>query len=219
MKKQSYSMWSGMLFLILFLYAGSLFSQSYSDPFETIKNDKVLPLLKHLPRRHGGMNVPAVDGRLLYDIIIKRGYQRGLEIGTSNGYSGLWVGMAFQKTGGQVITLEIEPERAREAQNNFKKAGLDKVIDSRICDAFKEIPNIEGKFDFVFIDAWKNDYLKFLNLIRTRIKPGGVITAHNVRNARYEMADFLESIKSDPNFETTINRNSSAGVSISYKKK
>ncbi len=190
-----------------------------SHLFQGITDKKILPLLKYLPHTYGGMNVPALDGRLLYDLIINKGYKRGLEIGTSNGYSSLWVGLAFKKTGGTLITLEIEPKRAKEAQVNFKKADLDKVIDSRICDAFKEIPKIEGDFDFIFIDAWKNDYLKFFNLIRSRIKPGGVITAHNVSNARYEMADFLDEIKSDSTFTTTINRTSSAGVSLSFKKR
>lgn len=186
--------------------------------FQGITDKKVLPVLKYLPRNYGGMNIPVADGRLLYDTIIDKGYKRGLEIGTSNGYSSLWLGLAFKKTEGTLITLEIEPKRAKEAQANFKKAGLDQVIDSRICDAFKEIPKIKGDFDFVFIDAWKIDYLEFFKLLRDRIKPGGVITAHNVNNARYEMADYLEALQSDSTFTTFIDRSSYAGVSLSFKK-
>ncbi|KPL13773.1 MAG: hypothetical protein AMS23_02425 [Bacteroides sp. SM1_62] len=189
-----------------------------NDPFRGISDEKVLPMLKHLPYRHGGMNVPAEDGRLLYDIILENGYQRGLEIGTSNGYSALWLGLAFKETGGRLITLEIEPQRAREAQENFEHAELDDIIESRINDALKEIPVLEGKFDFVFIDAWKPDYDKYLELILPKMKPGGVITAHNVTSQGSSVRDFLEEIQNNPKLTTTINRSSRAGVSISYVK-
>ena len=209
-----------MITLILsFLAISSALPQQSGDPFKGIESSNILPMLKHLPRKYGGMNVPASDGRILYDLIIKNGYRRGLEIGTSNGYSGLWLGLAFQKTGGTLVTIEIEKKRAEEARENFKKAGLDKVIDSRINDAFREIPEIEGDFDFIFIDAWKPDYNKFLNLLKTRVKPGGAITAHNVISAGRQMQDFLNAIKNDPGLETEIINSSPSGVSISIVKK
>ena len=207
----------GLIFLILAVCAVLLPAQQ-TDPFAGIDDEKVLPMIKHLPYRHGGMNVPAVDGRLLYDIILEKGYRRGLEIGTSNGYSALWLGLAFKKTGGKLITMEIEPQRAREARENFEHAGLDQIIDSRVNDALKEIPALEGKFDFVFIDAWKPDYMKYLKLILPKMRSGGVITAHNVTSQGSSMRDFLEEIKQNPSLNTTIDRSSRAGVSISYVK-
>lgn len=204
--------------LVFVLLQAAGFSQPDKNPFADINNTRVLPMLKSLPRTYGGLNITAADGRFLHDLIIENNYQRGLEIGTSNGYSGLWLGLAFQETGGELITLEIERKRAEEARENFRKAGLGEVIDARICDAFKEIPKIEGEFDFVFIDAWKPDYMEFLQLVRHRVKPGGVITAHNVLNAGREMQDFLDAINTDPDLETKIVRNSSAGVSISIIK-
>ena len=148
------------LFLLVFLLLSASLPTQQNDPFLGITDEKVLPMLKHLPYRHGGMNVSAEDGRLLYDIILDKDYKKGLEIGTSNGYSALWLGMAFKETGGSLITMEIEPQRAREARENFEHAGLEGIIDSRINDALKGIPALEGKFDFVFIDAWKPDYMK-----------------------------------------------------------
>ena len=208
---------TGLLLLIVTVFSGLLPAQQ-NDPFLGIDDEKVLPMIKHLPYRHGGMNVPAVDGRLLYDIILEKGYRRGLEIGTSNGYSALWLGLAFKKTGGKLITLEIEPQRAREARENFEHAGLDHIIDSRINDALKEIPGLEGEFDFVFIDAWKPDYMNYLKLILPKMRSGGVITAHNVTSQGSVMRDFLEEIKQNPRLTTTIDRSSRAGVSISYVK-
>ncbi|MCP5054242.1 MAG: methyltransferase domain-containing protein [bacterium] len=189
------------------------------DHFQGIDNPKVLPMLKHLPYTYGGMNVPPADGRLLYDLIIDKNYKRGLELGTSNGYSTLWLGLAFRKTGGRVITVEIEPKRANEARRNFAKAGLTDVIDSRINNAFKEIPKLKGEFDFIFIDAWKPDYIGYLELLKDKVKPGGVITAHNVLSHGRSMQDFLKAIKADPSMETKIHRSSRSGVSVSFIKK
>lgn len=203
---------------LLVLAATTVLGQE-NDPFSGITDEKVLPMLKHLPYRHGGMNVPASDGRLLYDIVKEHGYKRGLEIGTSNGYSALWLGLAFKENGGELITIEIESQRAREAQENFRHAGLEDVIESRVNDALREIPTLEGKFDFVFIDAWKPDYRKYLELILPKMSPGGVITAHNVTSQGSVMQEFLEEIESNPRLQTTIDRTSRAGVSISYVKK
>jgi predicted O-methyltransferase YrrM len=190
----------------------------FPDIFSGITDPKVLPMLKDLPAVHGGMNVPAADGRFLYDLIIERGYRRGLEIGTSNGYSALWMGLAFRETGGSLITIEYERLSGLEAKENFEKAGLDGVIDLRINDAFDEIPAIEGQFDFVFLDAWKPDYIRFLDLVRARVVPGGAIAAHNVVAQEHSMRDFLEAIENDPGLETSFIETSSEGISLSTVK-
>lgn len=114
-----------------------------------------------------------------------------------------------------MVTIEIDLSSGQEAQKNIQKAGLGDAVDARIADAFKEIPVIEGTFDFVFIDAWKPDYVKFFHLLRDRIVPGGAIVAHNVTNYARDMEDFLEVIKSDPGLETTFNELSEEGMSIS----
>lgn len=207
------------MILIFFLAGPSGMKATGQDPFRGIGDERVLPMLKNLPYEHGGLNVPAVDGRVLYDLVRDNGYRKGLEIGTSNGYSGLWLGLAFTETGGKLVTLEIEPERAAEARENFRKAGLDDIIESRVCDALEEIPKLEGNFDFVFIDAWKQDYIRYLELLYDRMEPGGAITAHNVTGQASLMKDFLERIKNDPKLETTIIRSSSQGISISRIRK
>ena len=206
--------------IILFLISVVLIQLTAQrpDPLRGITDEKILPMLTHLPYRHGGMNVTASDGRLLYDLVIEHEYKRGLEIGTSNGYSTLWIGLAFKKTGGNMITIEIEPSRAREARENFEHAGLDGTIDSRINDALAEIPTLKGEFDFVFIDAWKPDYIKYLEMVLPKMKPGGVIAAHNVTTQGGGMREFLDAIQNHPQLETTINRSSRAGMSVSFVK-
>jgi len=192
----------------------------FADAFQGIEDPKVLPMLKmkDLTYEHGDMNIPCRDGRFLYDFIIRKGYKRGLEIGTYNGYSTLWLGLAFQRNGGQVFTIEIDPVSGQEAARNFQKAGLSNVIDSRINDAFDEISKIKGEFDFVFIDANKEDYSRFLKLLKNRVAPGGAIVGHNVINYARDMSDFMDAIQNDPDFETTIHRTSAEGISVSIKR-
>ena len=191
----------------------------FPEAFQGIDDEKVLPMLRmdELSYRHGELNVPCRDGRFLYDLIVENGYKRGLEIGTYNGYSTLWLGLAFRKTGGKVYTVEIDPRPAKEAQENFAKAGLADVIDARINDAFDEIAKLEGEFDFVFIDANKEDYGQFLKMLKDRLKPGGALVGHNVTNAAREMKDFLDVIQNDPGLETTFHSISAEGISVSIK--
>jgi caffeoyl-CoA O-methyltransferase len=187
----------------------------FPDAFEGLEDTKAIPLLKDFPSGHEDMNVPCRDGRFLHDFILKNQYKRGLEIGSFTGYSALWMGLAFQKNGGRLVTIEIDSSSGQEAKKNIHMAGLGGVVDARIADAFKEIPEIEGTFDFVFIDAWKPDYVKFFHLLRERIEPGGAIVAHNVTNYARDMKDFLEIIKNDPDLETTFSELSEEGMSVS----
>ena len=82
-----------------------------------------------------GWNVPYVDGKILRDLVVKGGYRNILEIGTSTGHSTIWLAWAASKTGGKVITVEIDEERYRTALDNFKKAGVADYIDARLGDA------------------------------------------------------------------------------------
>jgi caffeoyl-CoA O-methyltransferase len=191
----------------------------FPEAFAGIEDEKVLPMLKMegLSYRHGEMNVPCRDGRFMCDLIVENEYKRGLEIGTFNGYSTLWFGLAFRKTGGKVITVEIDPGPAREAQENFLRAGLTDVIDARINDAFDEIAKLDGEFDFIFIDANKEDYGRFFEMLKDRIKPGGALLGHNVTNSAREMKDFLDAIRNDPDFKTTFHPVSAEGISVSIK--
>ena len=167
--------------------------------------------------KRGMMNVPRVDGEFLHDFIVERGYKRGLEIGTSNGYSAIWMGMALRKTGGKLVTLEIDKRRASLARKNFARVKLGKVIELREGDALEIIPGLSGPFDFVFIDAWKPDYIRYFRMVFPKVRAGGAIFAHNVLSHGSEMREFLEVIQDHPDLETRIDRRSRAGISVSVK--
>jgi caffeoyl-CoA O-methyltransferase len=172
-----------------------------------------------LLRQAFGQGVTPSDGRMLYDLIVERGYQRALDIGTARGYAALWFALAVKKNGGKLTTIEIDPEIADEARSNFRKAGLHEVIDSRINDALLEIPAMKGKFDLVFMDPGAPLNKKLLDLLHDRMLPGGAIVAHNAANFATSQPDFLKAIQNDPRIETRIVPTPSGGISISTFKK
>ena len=168
------------------------------------------------------MNVPASDGRLLYDIILKNGYTRGLEIGTSTGHSAIWMAWALSKTGGKLTTIEIDKSRYQKALANFKAAGLLPYIDARLGDAHKMVKELEGPFDFVFSDADKNWYINYFKDASPKLVVGGCFTAHNVRPAGQGRGmsgaqAYLKYVQGLANYTTTVD-NSGGGLAISYKK-
>lgn len=169
----------------------------------------------------GDMNVPAVDGRTLHDIILKNKYTRALEIGTSTGHSGIWIAWALSKTGGRLITIDIDEGRHRQALENFKAAGLSHLIEARLGDAHEIVPALPGPFDFVFSDADKDWYPNYLKAVLPKLVPGGCYTTHNVsagRGRRGGGGGYLEFLRSLPELETTVDERG-GGLAISYRKK
>jgi caffeoyl-CoA O-methyltransferase len=168
------------------------------------------------------MNVSESDGRVLYDIIIKHNYQQALEIGTSTGHSAIWIAWALSKTGGKLITVEINEGRYKQALANFKEAGLSDYIDARLSDAHELVPKLRGPFDFVFCDADKGWYKNYLIAVLPKLEVGGCFTAHNVSGRRgrrmWGIGEFVDYLESLPNMETTYDNSSWSGISISYKK-
>jgi predicted O-methyltransferase YrrM len=165
----------------------------------------------------GQLAVSEEDGRFLRVLVAARGAKTILEIGAASGYSGIWLGLGARETGGRVVAIEYDPQRAREAAENVKKAGLTDVVRVVHGDAFKEIPRLQGTFDMVFLDAWKPDYKKFFDLVFPRMNAGGVFVAHNVVNKKNEMEPFLRTVQTHPGLFTTIVSPSGEGMSVSYK--
>jgi caffeoyl-CoA O-methyltransferase len=205
------------LFSFIWLYS-PLCAQSSKD--NSALDEKVRKFLNDHSRQWYDMNVPSVDGQLLYDIIVKNNYKSALEIGTSTGHSGTWIAWALSKTGGKLITIDIDEGRHNTALENFKQAGLLDYIDARLADAHSLIKELKGPFDFVFSDADKEWYKNYFIDLDPKLKVGGCFTAHNIsdRGRGFDgQGIFLNYIRSLKNYETTVNTNG-GGVSISYKK-
>jgi len=167
----------------------------------------------------GLLAVSEEDGRFLRVLVATRNAKSILEIGAASGYSGIWLGLGARESGGRVVAIEYDPQRAREAADNVRKAGVGDVVRVIRGDAFAEIPKLPGTFDLVFLDAWKPDYKKFFDLVFPRLTPGGVFVAHNVVNKKNEMEPFLRTIFTHPSLYTTIVSPSGEGMSVSYKTK
>jgi caffeoyl-CoA O-methyltransferase len=207
-------------FLILYF---SLFMANEGDSQEVKRGAALDAKVKKFLESHSGrwhdLNVPASDGRLLYDLIIKGNYTKALEIGTSTGHSGIWIAWALSKTGGKLITIEIDEERHKQALANFADAGLADFIDARRADAHDLVKKLDGPFDFVFSDADKEWYKQYFVDIAPKLVVGGCFAAHNVsgRGGYSGIREYTEYVTSLKTFETTFNT-AGAGVAISYKK-
>jgi predicted O-methyltransferase YrrM len=166
----------------------------------------------------GQLAVSEEDGRFLRLLIASSHRKRALEIGGASGYSAIWMAQGLRATGGKLVTIEYDPVRAKELAENIKRAGFSDIVQVVAGDAFAEIPKLPGTFDFVFLDAWKRDYKKFLDLVYPRLDKGGLFTAHNVVNKRSEMGDFLDAIQRNPSLWSAIVAPSGEGISLSYKR-
>lgn len=165
----------------------------------------------------GQLAVSEEDGRFLRVLVATSNAKRALEIGAAHGYSAIWIGLGLRLTGGHLTTVEYDAARAAMAADNVRRAGLADIVTVVAGDGFKEIPKLSGTFDFVFLDAWKPDYKRFLDLVFPRLTPHGLFLAHNVVNKQAEMRDFLAAIEHNPALATSIVRPGAEGMSVSVR--
>ena len=129
--------------------------------------------------------------------------QCALEIGTSNGYSGLWIAKALKQTGGKLTTIEYYEKRQSVAIENFKKCGVNDIIrplQGSACDIIEAFTP-EEKFDFVFIDASKREYVKYFELIKPHLMDKALIVADNITSHAEKVQTFIDAI--DAAFDRT----------------
>jgi len=209
-------------FFISFIFFSSLLINSALGEEAKINinlDSKVRRFIESHRGQWADWNIPEVDGKVLYDLIIQNNYKKAVDIGTSTGHSAIWMAWALSKTGGKLITIEIHEGRYKEALANFKEAGLTEYIDARLADAHQLVKKLEGPFDFVFSDADKEWYKNYFVALAPKLEVGGCFTAHNVSwRSNRGIKEFLDYVLSLPNFETRIDRSSQQGISISYKK-
>lgn len=187
------------------------------------KNDvekKILDVLDDLDKnqRQGMMNVPVRDGRLLRLLVEMSNAKHVVEIGTSNGYSGIWMLLALQATGGKLTTYEIDAGRAALARENFKRAGVDNIVTLVEGDAHQEILKLKEQIDVIFLDADKKGYIDYLNKLLPLLRPGGLVIAHNM-NTRQADSKYIEAITTNPDLETLFLNMDLTGIGVTLKKR
>ena len=166
------------------------------------------------------INTTAGDAMMLRILVESTRAQRGIEVGSATGFGAINMGIGFERTGGHLYTLEIDSKMVRECRENLRKVGLENTVTCIEGDALKTLSALEGEFDFVFLDALKRDYLKYLKLIEPKLKSGAVVVADNVIRSARAMEEFLDYIQESPNYDTVIIRASMEkkdGMSVSYR--
>jgi caffeoyl-CoA O-methyltransferase len=209
-----------LLFFSLFMISFQMLTAQEATEQKSL-DSRVMAFLQKHKNQWYDMNIPMRDGQLLHDIIVENNYTHALEIGTSTGHSAVWIAWALSKTGGKLITIEIDRGRHKQALANFEEAGVAEYIDARLADAHQLVKDLQGPFDFVFSDADKEWYKQYFIDVAPKMSVGGCFTAHNISMGRSVggIREFVDYIKTRPDFETEIENDRSTGISISYKKK
>jgi predicted O-methyltransferase YrrM len=170
--------------------------------------------------RRTGLNTTPEDAMLLRILVESTRAKRGVEVGSASGFGAINMGIGFERTGGKLVTIDIDPRMVKECRENVAKVGLEKTVTVVEGDALKVLPELEGEFDFVFLDAVKQDYGKYLKALSPRLRAGAVIVADNVIRSAGEMKDFLDTVTKGADYDTVIIQASQEkrdGMSVSYK--
>ncbi len=150
-------------------------------------------------------SVPRKDGEFLHFLVKATHARNVLELGTSQGFSAIWMGLALEETGGRLTTVEISKERYDMARKNVGEAGLSPRVTLIRGDAHEEIARLEGPFDFVFMDADKEGQVDYFNKVSPKkLIPGGILAVHNAIRQASAMKDYLDMIRKHPDFDTVI---------------
>jgi predicted O-methyltransferase YrrM len=199
---------------------GSMAPATEGPPLGKSATEKqILAVLDDLDRnQRSRLAVPVEDARLLRLLTESINAKHVVELGTANGYSGIWFALALQATGGKLTTFEIDPQRAQQARENFKRAGVDHLITQVEGDAHQEVTKLTGPIDLVFIDADKDGYVDYLNKLLPLVRPGGLVVAHNMRVPPPD-PQYIKAITTNPALESVFLNMHSAGIAVTLKKR
>ncbi|MBN2329737.1 MAG: class I SAM-dependent methyltransferase [Candidatus Omnitrophica bacterium] len=212
----------GILGLMGFVSAEKTYA-SEKEGIETLKTPEEIQKFREeyiKNFRRTGLNTAPGDARFLRIMVASAGSKRGIEVGTATGFGAINMGMAFERNGGELISLDIDHRMVVAAEEHIKNMGLEKTVKVVEGDALKTIPELEGEFDFMFIDALKQDYMKYFQLALPKLKVGSVIVADNVILHANAMKDFLDFMEASPDYDMQIIRSSMEkgdGMAVIYK--
>jgi predicted O-methyltransferase YrrM len=145
------------------------------------------------------------------------GAKNVVEIGTSNGYSGIWICLGLMATGGRLTTHEISPARAQLARENFERAGVSGMVTLVEGNAHAEVTKLKGPIDILFLDADKTGYIDYMEKLLPLVKAGGLILAHNMKWPEPDR-NFVELITTSPELDTLFLHMEAAGMAVTLKK-
>jgi predicted O-methyltransferase YrrM len=160
---------------------------------------------QELPRLMRFRNVEPPTAELLGVLIRASGARRILELGTSNGYSTIWLADAAEATGGDVVSVDTDPDRTELARENLEGAGLAAVVELRTQDAATALADAgDGEFEFVFLDAERPAYPDYLGDLQRVLAPGGTLAVDNVISHADELERFTSLIEASAGLTQTV---------------
>jgi predicted O-methyltransferase YrrM len=146
-------------------------------------------------------NISPENGQFLHLMVHATGARRLVEVGTSNGYSAIYFGMALELVGGTMVSLEKDERRVELARRHIEEAGLSSIVEVRVGDAVELLGNLEGEWDLAFLDAEKSEYRRYAETLLPKLRPGGLIIADDTQSLRHLMPDFVEWAYACPGVE------------------
>jgi len=170
--------------------------------------------------KRSGLNTTPDDALLLRMLIEAKKAKRGVEVGSATGFGAINMGVGFERTGGRLDTIDIDPNMVKITRENVAKIGLEKSVTAIEGDALKVLGTLEGEVDFAFFDAVKEDTLKYLKLLEPKMKPGTVVVVDNAIRSAAAMKDFLDFMKTSPDWEMVIvqvSQEKHDGMAVCYK--
>ncbi|NLX14534.1 MAG: hypothetical protein GXY44_12895 [Phycisphaerales bacterium] len=180
---------------------------------------KILDVLEDMNKAgRNMMSVPHDDGRFLRMLAESVAPENVVEIGTSQGYSAIWLCLALRTFGGKLTTFEVDAERAALARKNFKRAGVESLVTLIEGDAHEEIGKLKDPIDLLFIDADKEGYRDYLEKLLPLLRPGGLIVAHNM-NLQQADPRYVKAITTNPKLETLFIHVGQSGIGMTLKKR
>jgi caffeoyl-CoA O-methyltransferase len=175
------------------------------EPTPDTRLNAVLAELEALKETRDDLwNVSWDAGKFLRILVLSTGAKNVLEIGMSNGFSTLWLADAARANGGSVTSLEVEPYKVEMATATFEKAGLSENITVHLGDGKETLASLQGPYDFVFLDAWKGDYITYLRTVTPLLKQGGLIAADNAVSHAEDMVDYLAAVRDESHYDSVL---------------
>lgn len=162
---------------------------------------------RSLPRNRRLLAVGPETARLLHALARSSRATRILELGTSYGYSTLWLADAARATGGCVTTIEDQGAKQDRARLALAKAGLDGVVEFRCGDALTVLTELEGPFDLVLVDLWKDLYVPCLDLFYPKLAPGALVVADNMLyppGSREDAQRYRAAVRAKPHMRSML---------------
>jgi len=185
---------------------------------KTEAENRILNCIEEIKKGPDTGEASIVLGRLLRILVEAVNAKHVVEIGTSQGYSGLWICLGLLTTNGKLTTFEISPQKIVLAKATFQRAGVENIVTVVEGDAHETINKLNEPIDIFFIDAEKSGYADYLKKLLPLIRPGGLILADNV-NKPENFPEFIQAISTNPDLETVGLDMFTTGISISIKKR